>query len=196
MSLPCSDQSIRPKKMKSVSLPQGVEAVRCWCGDLCKVKEVEDFSDWLGMKFFMCANYESDPPESISAYIRPPSPPPLCMYYRWIDTEMPDWAVTEIRERGRRAWASWDLEERREKAEAEEKAAQKKEWEEYCVEQRAFLDEMIRKNQEEKLQLEEVYRQREQAREAERERKRERARAAKAAEEANDGKGKYPRWTQ
>ena len=58
---------------------------------------------------------------------------------------MPDWAVTEIRERGRRAWASWDLEERREKAEAEEKAAQKKEWEEYCVEQRAFIDEMERK---------------------------------------------------
>uniref|UniRef100_A0A8I6Z7P5 Uncharacterized protein n=1 Tax=Hordeum vulgare subsp. vulgare TaxID=112509 RepID=A0A8I6Z7P5_HORVV len=182
--------------MKSASLPRGVEAVRCWCGDLCKVKEVEDFSDWLGMKFFMCANYESDPPESISAYIRPPSPPPLCMYYRWIDTEMPDWTVTESRERGRRAWASWDLEERREKAEAEEKAAQKKEWEEYCVEHRAFLDEMIRKNQEEKLRLEEVYRQREQAREAERERKRERARAAKAAEEASDGKGKYPRWTQ
>ena len=45
------------------------------------------------------------------------------MYYRWIDTEMPDWAVTEIRERGRRAWASLDLEERCEKAEAEEKAA-------------------------------------------------------------------------
>uniref|UniRef100_A0A8I6YL58 GRF-type domain-containing protein n=1 Tax=Hordeum vulgare subsp. vulgare TaxID=112509 RepID=A0A8I6YL58_HORVV len=182
MSLPFSDQSIRPKKMKSASLPRGVEAVRCWCGDLCKVKEVTDFSDWLGMKFFMCANYESDTSESISAYLRPPSPPPLCMYYRWIDTEMPDWAVTEICERGRRAWASLDLEERREKAEAEEKAAQKKEWKEYCVEQRAFLDE--------------VYRQREQAREAEMERKRERARVAKAAEEAGDGKGKYPRWTQ
>uniref|UniRef100_A0A8I6XQG8 Uncharacterized protein n=1 Tax=Hordeum vulgare subsp. vulgare TaxID=112509 RepID=A0A8I6XQG8_HORVV len=196
MSLPCSDQSIRPKKMKSARLPRGVEAVRCWCGDLCKVKEVEDFSDWLGMKFFMCANYEFDPPECISAYIRPTSPPPLCMYYRWIDTEMPDWEVTEIRERGRRAWASWDLEERRDKAEAEEKSAQKKEWEEYCVEQWAFLDEMIRKNQEEKLRLEEVYRQRKQAREAESERKRERARAAKAAEEASDGKGKYPRWTQ
>ena len=82
MSLPCSDQSIGPKKMKSVSLPRGVEAVRCWCGDLCKVKEVTDFSDWLGMKFFMCANYESDPPESISAYVRPPvcsSHPDYCL---------------------------------------------------------------------------------------------------------------------
>ena len=68
--------------MKSASLPRGVEAVRCWCGDLCKVKEVEDFSDWLGMKFFMCANYESDPPECISAYIRPPvcsSHPDYCL---------------------------------------------------------------------------------------------------------------------
>uniref|UniRef100_A0A8I7B1K6 Uncharacterized protein n=1 Tax=Hordeum vulgare subsp. vulgare TaxID=112509 RepID=A0A8I7B1K6_HORVV len=109
---------------------------------------------------------------------------------------MPDWAVTEIRERGRRAWASLDLEERREKAEAEEKATQKKEWEEYCVEQRAFINEMKRKNQEEKLRLEDVYTQREQTREADRERKRERARAAKAAEEAGDRKGKYPRWTQ
>uniref|UniRef100_A0A8I6WF42 Uncharacterized protein n=1 Tax=Hordeum vulgare subsp. vulgare TaxID=112509 RepID=A0A8I6WF42_HORVV len=123
MSLPCSDQRIRPKKMKSACMPRGVEAVRCWCGDLCKVKEVTDFSDLLGMKFFMCANYEFDPAESISAYIRSPSPPPLCMYYLWIDMEMPDWAVIEIRERGRRAWASLDLEERCEKAEAEEKAA-------------------------------------------------------------------------
>uniref|UniRef100_A0A8I6XM67 Uncharacterized protein n=1 Tax=Hordeum vulgare subsp. vulgare TaxID=112509 RepID=A0A8I6XM67_HORVV len=118
------------------------------------------------------------------------------MYYRWIDTEMPDSAVTDIRERRRRAWASLDLEEHRVKAEAEEKAAEKKEWEEYCVEQRAFIDDMKRKNQEEKLRLEEVYRHREEAHEAERERKRERARAAKAAEEAGDGKGKYPCWTQ
>ena len=72
MSLPCSDQSIRPTKMKSASLPRGVEVLRCWCGDLCKVKEVTDFSDWLGMKFFMCANYEEDPPVAISPYIRPP----------------------------------------------------------------------------------------------------------------------------
>ena len=49
------------------------------------------------------------------------------MYYRWIDTEMPAWAVTEIRERSRRAWNSLFAEERREKAEAEEKAEQERE---------------------------------------------------------------------
>ena len=49
------------------------------------------------------------------------------MYYRWIDTEMPAWAVTEIRERSRRAWNSLFAEERREKAEAEEKAERERE---------------------------------------------------------------------
>ena len=69
------------------------------------------------------------------------------MYYRWIDTKKPDWAVTEIRERGRRAWASLDVEERHAKAEAEEKAEQEREWQEYCVKQRAFLDEMKKKTE-------------------------------------------------
>uniref|UniRef100_A0A8I6Y545 Uncharacterized protein n=1 Tax=Hordeum vulgare subsp. vulgare TaxID=112509 RepID=A0A8I6Y545_HORVV len=148
------------------------------------------------MKFFMCVNYEEDPPVAPSTYISPPFPPPLCMYYRWIDTEMRDWAVTKICERGRRAWASLDLKERRAKAEAEEKAEEKREREEYCVEQRAMIDEMLKQSREEELRLAEVYRQRQEARDAERERKKERARAAKAAEEAGDGKEKYPRWTQ
>ena len=52
------------------------------------------------------------------------------------------------------------------------------------------------KNREEARRMEEQERQRKEAREAERQRKKERAREAKAAEEAGDGKGKYPRWTQ
>ena len=72
MSLPCSDQSIRPKKMKDASLPPGVELVRCWCGSPCKVKEVTDFSDMFGMKFFMCPNHEHDPPVVESPYEKPP----------------------------------------------------------------------------------------------------------------------------
>ena len=42
-------------------------------------------------------------------------------------TEMPAWAVTEIRERSHRAWNSFYAEERREKAEADEKADQERE---------------------------------------------------------------------
>jgi len=61
------------------------------------------------------------------------------MYYRWIDTEKPAWAVTEIRERSRRAWNSLFAEERREKAEAEEKAEQERELKEYYAEQHRFF---------------------------------------------------------
>ena len=73
MSVPCSDQDLRPKKAKNASLPRGVRAERCWCGHLAKVKVVEDFSDQLGMKFFMCANYDASPPRrASSSSTRPP----------------------------------------------------------------------------------------------------------------------------
>ncbi|XBI79529.1 hypothetical protein VPH35_088964 [Triticum aestivum] len=138
MSLPCSDQSIRPRKMKNASLPPWVVVLRCWCGDLCKVKEVTDFLDWLGMKFFVFANYEEDPPLAISEYDKPPSPPPLCMYYHWIDTEKPAWAVTEIRERSPHAWNSFFAKEQRAKAEAVEKAEQERDFKEYYAEHTVF----------------------------------------------------------
>ncbi|XBI76866.1 hypothetical protein VPH35_070053 [Triticum aestivum] len=118
------------------------------------------------------------------------------MYYRWIDTEMPDWAVTEIRERSRRAWNSLFAEERREKAEAREKAEQERELKEYYAEQHRFFKDLGKKNREEARRMKEQERQRKEDREAERQRKKERAREAKAAEEVGDGKGKYPRWTQ
>ena len=72
MSLPCSDQSIRPKKTKDATLPSGVKVLRCWCGSPCKVKESTDFSDKMGMRFFMCPNYEHDPPAASSPYVKPP----------------------------------------------------------------------------------------------------------------------------
>ena len=88
------------------------------------------------------------------------------MYYRWIDTEKPAWAVTEIRERSRRAWNSLFAEERREKAEAEEKAEQERELKEYYAEQHRFFEEMGKKNREEARRMEEQERQRKEAREA------------------------------
>src|SRR4051794_2286469 len=64
MSVPCSDPDYRPMKSKDVPLPAGLRAERCWCGHLAKVKESVDFSDKMGMKFFMCANYNSSPTRS------------------------------------------------------------------------------------------------------------------------------------
>nr|XP_051201439.1 uncharacterized protein LOC127314933 [Lolium perenne] len=123
MSVPCSDQELRPVKAKAASLPPGVTAERCWCGRLAKVKQVEDFSDWFGMKFFMCASYEHDPPRSsASSSTRPPSPPPLCKWFHWIDTEQSDWTRQEVEEKHRRAWATFFEEEHQEKARANAKA--------------------------------------------------------------------------
>ena len=63
--------------MKDASLPQGVEVVRCWCGSECKVKEVTDFSDMFGMKFFMCPNHKHDPPVAESPYKKAP----VCFFF-------------------------------------------------------------------------------------------------------------------
>jgi hypothetical protein len=50
-----------------------VRPERCLCGRLAKVKQVEDFSEKFGMKFFMCANYDHDPPRNASlSSTRPP----------------------------------------------------------------------------------------------------------------------------
>ena len=66
MSVPCSDQEFRPMKSKDVPLPAGVRAERCWCGHLAKVKESVDFSDKMGMRFFMCANTNASPTRGAS----------------------------------------------------------------------------------------------------------------------------------
>jgi hypothetical protein len=49
-----------------------MEAARCWCGDIAKVKECTNFSYKMGMKFFMCANFAHDPPESSLLFYRGP----------------------------------------------------------------------------------------------------------------------------
>nr|XP_051193478.1 actin cytoskeleton-regulatory complex protein pan-1-like [Lolium perenne] len=197
MSVPCSDQEFRPVKAKAASLPPGVTAERCWCGRLAKVKQVEDFSDQFGMKFFMCASYEHVPPRSsASSSTRPPSPPPLCKWFHWIDTEQPDWARQEVEEKHRRAWATFFEEERREKVRANEKAERERQIQKLRAEQarnrevnqKRMDDEAARRFAEEDVRKE--------AREAERKRLRERAAEAQVAEERGDKSGKWPRWTQ
>jgi hypothetical protein len=50
-----------------------VRAERYCCGHLAKVKEVEDFSNKFGMKLFMCANYDHDPPRNATSSSTRPS---------------------------------------------------------------------------------------------------------------------------
>ena len=50
------------------TVPQGVQVPMCFCGSLCKLMKSRVLGDDFGMRFFMCENYEYDPP-SITARI-------------------------------------------------------------------------------------------------------------------------------
>ena len=124
------------------------------------------------------------------------SPPPLCKWFHWIDTEQPEWARKEVEAKHRRAWARFFEEERLEKVRANEKAERERQIRELRAEQarnreanqKRMDDEAARRYAEEEVRRE--------AREAERKRLRERAAEAQAAEERGDKSGKWPRWTQ
>ena len=124
------------------------------------------------------------------------SPPPLCKWYHWIDTEQPAWALQEIKDRSRRAWDSLYAEERAEKAAARAKEERERALAELRAEQarnREVNRRRMAEEDERRCAAEEV---RKEAREAERQRLREMAVEAQAAEERGDKTGKYPRWTQ
>ena len=124
------------------------------------------------------------------------SPPPLCKWYHWIDTEQPAWALQEIKDRSRRAWERLYAEERAEAAAAHMKEERERALAELRAEQdrnREVNRRRMAEEDERRCAAEEV---RKEAREAERQRLRERAAEAQAAEERGDKTGKYPRWTQ
>ena len=114
------------------------------------------------------------------------------MWYHWIDTEQPAWAVQEIKERGRRAWASlYDAE--REENEAEERKR--------ALAARTVEQARIRKLKQQEMEERAARRYAEEQgakrlREEQRQIYRERAAEAEAAEKRGDKSGKYPRWTQ
>jgi hypothetical protein len=159
----------------------------------------------------MCAKHAHDPSESSLLFYRAPvrfkfheityllvfyldvlvtlfllqSPPPLCQWYHWIDTEQPAWALRHIEERQHRACERFQEEERQEEEAAQRKPAQ----EAYNEEKRQRIAEGKRHREAEKER-------RKQIREAERERKKKRAAQAEAAEKRGDTTGKWPRCTQ
>jgi len=44
-------------------VPQGVQVPMCFCGSFCKLMESKVLGDDFGRRFFMCENYEFDPPK-------------------------------------------------------------------------------------------------------------------------------------
>ncbi|KAE8785242.1 hypothetical protein D1007_41077 [Hordeum vulgare] len=147
----------------------------CWCGDVCKVKVSNNRKkEWTeGLRFFVCPNYAYDKPRPTNAYDVPPSPPPLCKYFSWLDHEVPQ-HIQEAQYRDA-MWRqclfneSLARKEERERREKEKKEKKKRE------------EEKKRKDKK--------------ARQEERARKLARARDAQAEDEARDKKGKWPRTT-
>lgn len=140
----------------------------CFCGDPCKVAE-SDEEDTYKQRYWMCANYAFNPPPRM-VRIGLLTPPPLCDFEQWIDTE-----IKPEDKRYMELCKKWEAErlERVEKRRQEE-AAEKERKEE--MESRHAAE-----------------------RREDRERKLERARRAKAALEDNPDalrNGKWPRCTQ
>ncbi|RLN39558.1 arginine-glutamic acid dipeptide repeats protein-like [Panicum miliaceum] len=68
------------------TVPQGIQVPMCFCGSLCKLMESQVLGDDFGTRFFMCENYEYDPPKRYNKE-RPKTPPSLCDFMHWLDTE-------------------------------------------------------------------------------------------------------------
>ncbi|XBI48404.1 hypothetical protein VPH35_112155 [Triticum aestivum] len=176
--LACADQEDMPKTWMEAGLDKekekDVPTPPCWCGDVCKLKVSTDRKkSWTeGRRFFVCPNYAHDRRRPTNAYDIPPSPPPLCKYFTWIDHEVPK-VVQEDRDYLRRqrlfeeSFARGLEHERRERE----------------------------KNERKKREQERAHKEKE-ARQEERARKLARAHDAQEEDEARDKKGKWPRTTQ
>ncbi|XBH88200.1 hypothetical protein VPH35_075505 [Triticum aestivum] len=177
---PCANREDIPKTWIEAKLDKNKEkdlpTPPCWCGDVCKVKVSTDRkkSRTEGRRFFVCPNYAHDRVRPTNAYDRPPSPPPLCKYFTWIDHEVPkDVQEDQYQDCMRRQRLFEESFARGLERERREKESYKR-----------------KKHEEEKARKEKK------AREEERARKRARARDAQEEDEARDKKGKWPRSTQ
>ncbi|KAF7101566.1 hypothetical protein CFC21_102862 [Triticum aestivum] len=85
MSKKWGDAKLDKVKEKYMKTPS------CWCGDDCKVKvSTNRKKSWTeGRRFCVCPNYAHDRARPTNAYDVPPSPPPLCKYFTWIDQDVP-----------------------------------------------------------------------------------------------------------
>ena len=99
-----------PWSKAAATIPEGINVPMCFYGSLCKFMKSEILGDDYGMRFFMCENYEYDPPKRYGkdrAKVAPEhmlfvfvsltlcydsnfywtkSPLPLCDFVQWFDT--------------------------------------------------------------------------------------------------------------
>ncbi|CAO2173453.1 unnamed protein product [Urochloa humidicola] len=68
----------------------------CFCGDLCKPMKSEVLGVYYGMRFFMCDNFEYDPPK-LSGNMRP----------KWLDIEQSEEDKAHVEQQASSARATW-----------------------------------------------------------------------------------------
>ena len=60
----CSDLEAKPCTWQhSIDTQVGHEAPKCWCGDVCKMKQSNDWDETRGRRFWMCPNYAWEKPK-------------------------------------------------------------------------------------------------------------------------------------
>ena len=62
-SMSSSGSTYIPWSKCEATVPEGIDVTMCFCGSLCKFMQSEVLGDDYGMKFFMCENYEYNPPK-------------------------------------------------------------------------------------------------------------------------------------
>ncbi|XBH66172.1 hypothetical protein VPH35_119624 [Triticum aestivum] len=176
----CANQEDMPNKWQNASLDKvkekDVKISPCWCGDVCKMKvSTNRKKSWTeGRRYFVCPNYAYDRALPTNAYDQPPSPPPLCKYFTWIDHEVPEDVQIDQYQDCLRRQRLFEESFRR-----------------GLEEERRRKERMERKKREE-----ERAGQAKLAHEEERARKLAKAREAQEEDEARDKKGKWPRMSQ
>ncbi|CAN6272755.1 unnamed protein product [Urochloa humidicola] len=77
-------------------VPEGVHVPMCFCGDLCKLMKSKVLGVYYGMRFFMCDNFEYDPPK-LSGRMRP----------KWLDKEQSEEDKAYVEEEASSARVRW-----------------------------------------------------------------------------------------
>ena len=52
-----------PWSKHETAIPEGTDVPMCFCGSLCELMKSDVLGDDYRMRFFMCENYEYDPPK-------------------------------------------------------------------------------------------------------------------------------------
>jgi hypothetical protein len=126
-SSPELDLEFLTKRKDNIKVPKGIDTPMCFYGDKCKLVRCTVLGHAYGMTFFMCVNYADDPinpfdrnliAKGLTTFLDysfiisvllfvdmflKKTPPPLCDFMQWLDTEQFDFDKRYVEGAGRDA---------------------------------------------------------------------------------------------